>query len=344
MPAILPGKTPKEGECKVLPHPRRSPAKRPPACRRCRPDWFYRGEEWYETLYEKTADRVRTSVSVFSDASDLAGAAGLSRTALNVLFRRHAHESPAAFLRRTRVEHACALLAAGHKPAQAAAAGFESSSAFHEHFLARTGLTPGNYAALATRANSPCACPPLPAPGDAGVLWTRPLSISERVRPNGFQKAALITGNRRPCSMSLSRVTRQFAGPTQPIDSPPTGPGSHVGLGWDASGFERHFGAIPCWAIHRPPAWFADADDARAMGSADMGHLGQQISLRAAVALRRALIGRYGIAHSAGCELIRRPGLFAAGRCGSARSGLLRVQSGLSGCGRESGDQRRSAA
>src|SRR5712671_62953 len=28
-------------------------------CHRCRPDWFYRGEEWYESLYEQTAARVR---------------------------------------------------------------------------------------------------------------------------------------------------------------------------------------------------------------------------------------------------------------------------------------------
>src|SRR5271154_216435 len=44
-------------------------------CHRCRPDWFYRGEEWYESLYEQTAARVRRSPSTFSDIGDMAAAA-----------------------------------------------------------------------------------------------------------------------------------------------------------------------------------------------------------------------------------------------------------------------------
>src|SRR5665213_1225478 len=118
-------------------------------CRRCRPDFFYRGAEWHENLFEQTAERVRLGPAAFHDLADLARAAGLSRSALADLFREHAHESPGVFLRRIRVNRAAILLAQGTKPADAAlAAGFESSSTFHQQFVLRTGLTPGAYAGL----------------------------------------------------------------------------------------------------------------------------------------------------------------------------------------------------
>src|SRR4051794_38918273 len=63
-------------------------------CHRCRPDYFYRGAEWHENLYEETAARVRRESAAFTDIPSLARAAGLSRTALNGLFRDHSHESP----------------------------------------------------------------------------------------------------------------------------------------------------------------------------------------------------------------------------------------------------------
>src|SRR5579871_2844626 len=72
-------------------------------CFRCHPDSFYRGEEFHEILYEQTAARVFANPGGFRGIADLARAAGLSRTALNDLFRVHAHESPAGFLRRVRV-------------------------------------------------------------------------------------------------------------------------------------------------------------------------------------------------------------------------------------------------
>ncbi len=129
-------------------------------CHRCHPDWFYRGEEWYESLFEQTAARVREAPGSFRDIAAVAKAAGIRRTALNDLFREHAHESPGAFLRRVRVEHVCRLLECGARPADAAAsAGFEGTSAFHQQFLARTGLTPGGYAGLGNvRRSLYCGC------------------------------------------------------------------------------------------------------------------------------------------------------------------------------------------
>src|SRR5665213_1638783 len=165
-------------------------------CRRCRPDWFYRGEEWHETLYEQTAARVRHAPAAFPDIGAIAAAAGLSRTALNDLFREHAHESPAAFLRRIRVDRARRLLEAGQRPGDAAAeAGFESTSGFHDQFLARTGLTPGVYAGMAGAREFTLRLPPRYRFREVLDFYGRdPMSVSEHVSAGSFRKALLIDG------------------------------------------------------------------------------------------------------------------------------------------------------
>ena len=75
-------------------------------CLRCRPEYFYRGTEWRENLFEETAARVRKEPAAFRNIGDLARTSGLACTALSDLFRDHAQESPAAFLRRVRTEFA----------------------------------------------------------------------------------------------------------------------------------------------------------------------------------------------------------------------------------------------
>jgi AraC family transcriptional regulator of adaptative response / DNA-3-methyladenine glycosylase II len=120
------------------------------ACKRCRPDLFYRGEDENSALFEGLAERVRTNPSGFADASGLAKGAGVSLTKLGALFREHAHLAPAQWLRRERVRHAAALLLGSNTTVVDVgyAAGFESESVFHRQFLALTRMTPGAYRAL----------------------------------------------------------------------------------------------------------------------------------------------------------------------------------------------------
>lgn len=120
------------------------------ACKRCRPDLFYRGEDSDIALFEGLASRVRTSPETYADVPALADACGVSQTKLGELLRDHAHLSPAAWLRRERVRAACRLLlASDDKIADIGyAVGFESESVFHRQFLALTRLTPGAYRAL----------------------------------------------------------------------------------------------------------------------------------------------------------------------------------------------------
>ena len=120
------------------------------ACKRCRPDLFYRGEDENIALFEGLAERVRANPASFADASGLAKGAGVSLTKLGALFREHAHLAPAQWLRRERVRHAADLLLTGNDKVVDVgyAAGFESESVFHRQFLALTRMTPGAYRAL----------------------------------------------------------------------------------------------------------------------------------------------------------------------------------------------------
>ncbi|MBV8801297.1 MAG: DNA-3-methyladenine glycosylase 2 family protein [Alphaproteobacteria bacterium] len=120
------------------------------ACKRCRPDLFYRGEDEDISLFEGLAARVRTAPYDFPDAPALAKAAGVSLTKLGDLFRGHAHLAPAAWLRRERVRVAShRLLETSDRVLEVGyAAGFESESVFHRQFLALMRMTPGAYRAM----------------------------------------------------------------------------------------------------------------------------------------------------------------------------------------------------
>lgn len=121
------------------------------ACKRCRPDLYYRGgEDGDIALFDGLAVRVRAAPESFADTGALARACGVSRSKLDDLLREHAHRAPAAWLRRERVRAACRRLLetkarvvdVGH------AAGFASESVFHRQFLALTRMTPGAYRSL----------------------------------------------------------------------------------------------------------------------------------------------------------------------------------------------------
>lgn len=120
------------------------------ACKRCRPDFFYRGEDGDVALFEGLAKRVRAAPDRFASTAALARACGVSQTKLGDLARTHAHMAPAAWLRRERVRAACELLLGSQERVVAIghAAGFASESAFHRQFLQLTRMTPGAYRSL----------------------------------------------------------------------------------------------------------------------------------------------------------------------------------------------------
>src|SRR4051812_10388023 len=120
------------------------------ACKRCRPDLYYKGEDENVALFEGLAARVAAAPDGFADASALARQAGVSLTKLGDLYRDHAHLARVQWLRRMRVKRAATeLLARRDRIAEVGfGAGFESESVFHRQFLAQTRMTPGAYRAL----------------------------------------------------------------------------------------------------------------------------------------------------------------------------------------------------
>ena len=120
------------------------------ACKRCRPDLYYKGEDENVALFQGLSSRVSMAPENFADASALAKEAGVSLTKLGDLFRDHAHLAPASWLRRMRVKRAATELLGGRdKVAEIGfGAGFESESVFHRQFLSQMRMTPGAYRAL----------------------------------------------------------------------------------------------------------------------------------------------------------------------------------------------------
>src|SRR5580692_6899672 len=120
------------------------------ACKRCRPDLFYRGEDGDIQLFDGLAARLRANPEGFADVAAMASSCGVSQTKLGTLFRDHAHLAPASWLRRERVRATQKLLLDGDERVVdiGYAAGFESESVFHRQFLSLARLTPGAYRVL----------------------------------------------------------------------------------------------------------------------------------------------------------------------------------------------------
>ena len=120
------------------------------ACKRSRPDLYYRGEDAGIALFEGLARRVTADTLAFADAPALARGAGVSATKLAQLFRDHAHLAPVQWLRRMRVAQAGRALLHGRERVVEVGfgAGFESESVFHRQFLAHMRMTPSAYRAL----------------------------------------------------------------------------------------------------------------------------------------------------------------------------------------------------
>ena len=269
-------------------------------CLRCRPEYFYRDAEWRENLFEETVARVRKEPAAFTGIADLAGACGLARSALSDLFRDHAQESPAAFLGRVRTEYAAGLLEQGAKPADASAqAGFESASVFHRHFRARNGLTPAVYANLAASNEFEVRLPAHYRPEEVLRFFGRDTaSVSERVDAQCVTKCVLIDRQPAVLRLHLGRQTAHCTTDAMNVFAAHRVAVHMLGLDSAAATFEREFAGDELLGgiIRRqrgllipltPSPWEALA----------WAICGQQISVKAAVALRRA--SRRGTSSSA---------------------------------------------
>jgi transcriptional regulator GlxA family with amidase domain len=93
-------------------------------------------------------DLVSAQPALEHTADSLAAVAGVSPRHLTRLFTAELGTSPARYVERVRLDHAKALLTAGHGVAETArAAGFGSAETLRRVFAARFGVPPGHYRA-----------------------------------------------------------------------------------------------------------------------------------------------------------------------------------------------------
>src|SRR5580698_7459051 len=178
------------------------------ACKRCRPDLFYKGEDENIALFEGLIGRVRAAPHEFPDASALAKACGVSQTKLGELFRDHAHLAPASWLRRERVRHAAiALLAGSDKVVDIGfQVGFESESVFHRQFLGLARMTPGAFRSLKGASVFLLQLPPGYRAAEILAYHGRdPESLCEKSEGNRLWKALLTPDGAAVLEISLEK-------------------------------------------------------------------------------------------------------------------------------------------
>ena len=264
------------------------------ACKRCRPDLYYRGEDENLALFDGLAARVARSPDTFANAGALARAAGVSLTKLGDLLRDHAHLAPVQWLRRQRVRAAARdllrgkgrILDIGH------AAGFESESVFHRQFLAHMRMTPGAYRALDGAEVFLLHLPPNYRSAEIIAYHGRdPLAVSERSEGNRIWKALPTADG--PVVMEIAIEPGQawvhlHAGAKLGRDSMAFLHGAALrilALTQDVVGFEtRHADFVARRRGLRLPLLPTGFD------ALCWGIIGQQINLKFAASLRRELI------------------------------------------------------
>lgn len=278
-------------------------------CKRCRPELFYRGEDWDRSLYEGLTARVAANPAGFADAEALAAACGVSAGKLGQLFRDHAHLTPAAWLKRARIRHAARRLRepSGRIVDIGLEAGFESESAFYRQFGLWMAMAPGAYRALGESTNGRFTLT-LPEGYRAGELIAYhgrdAQSLSERVTGSLLQKALLLGG--KPALLEIDLAESAGAVPQ-----------AHCRLTGSDDLFAAHAIALRLLGLTQDPAPFegraAQAGPFASLIAARPGLrvpltatifealswaiIGQQINLAFAMALRRSLIAKVGVLH-----------------------------------------------
>jgi AraC family transcriptional regulator of adaptative response / DNA-3-methyladenine glycosylase II len=120
------------------------------ACKRCRPDNYYRGIDQDHGTLTDLIDQVRNNIAAFPNVRSLVRASGFGSTKLANLCIDHFHQTPAGLLRSLRIQRAAELLTTHRlSPMECCfAAGFGSLATFYQQFPKATGMTPAAYGAL----------------------------------------------------------------------------------------------------------------------------------------------------------------------------------------------------
>jgi len=277
-------------------------------CKRCRPDAFYRGDDADLARLETAMAQAIARPAAFPEVEALAEATAVGVTKLKDLFRDHAHQQPAAYLQRIRIQAACNRLAAGQGDLidLASSSGYESTSGFHEAFRRQTGLSPGAYRTMLAADTFTLPLPVGLRVADVLAFHGRDgQSVSERVIGACLKKAFL-------CGGQASVLTMTFGEKSMAV--------SLTGASGPAAMAVAHGAALRLLGWHGDPTAFELAHPDLARGRVGLrvlltldpfealvwAILGQQVNLAFAYALRRDLIRLAGVPAADG--LIAHPG------------------------------------
>jgi methylphosphotriester-DNA--protein-cysteine methyltransferase len=113
-------------------------------CLKCHPDDFSRGADPVLESIETLVAEVRADPGALQRRPAVVRRSGFGTTRCFELFRQHYHATPADLLLRAKDRRGTAPARSPGLPLAevAAGAGFESLSAFHEHFRSQNGMTP----------------------------------------------------------------------------------------------------------------------------------------------------------------------------------------------------------
>lgn len=227
--------------------------------------------------------------AAFPSIDSLADVCGVGTAKLTMLFRRHAHTTSAVFLNRARVGAASRLLLETRSRVADIGyeTGFESSSAFSGHFLRQTGLAPKDYRRMLHSREFPLHLPENFFASEVLRYHGRdPLSPSERVSGSLLAKVLRIESMAVEVRIELGASRAHCAVDT--LLSPAGMAAAHLsvlrilGLAHKSRpGLARRLGG---------PGGLRIPLTANVFEALVWAILGQQINLRFAAALRRAVI------------------------------------------------------
>jgi AraC family transcriptional regulator of adaptative response / DNA-3-methyladenine glycosylase II len=273
------------------------------ACKRCRPDLFYKGEDENIALFEGLQARVRAACHEFPDASALAKSCGVSQTKLGELFREHAHLAPAAWLRRERVRVAAHMLLDGEERVVDVGygAGFESESVFHRQFLALTRMTPGAYRALKGAGVFLLQLPPGYRAQEVLAYHARdPQSRSEKSEGNRIWKALLTPDGPAVLEISLegegawcrTHCARKLG--RESLEQLHAAALRMLGLNNEVALFEKRVAGDPALTFFARRKGLRVPNIPTGFDGLCWAIIGQQINVKFAAALRREIVALAG--------------------------------------------------
>lgn len=184
-----PARKPKPENVRFFKRPEEAEAAGLRACKRCRPQMFYRDRDPDRELVEGLVERIVEDARAFRNVGDLVATTDVGSSKLVELFRRHYHTTPSEMLSRQRVADACSLLLNTDRPIADVAfeVGFETLSVFNENFRRLQRLSPQSYRRLADADDFEIELPEsFLADRILAYIGRDPASLSERVDGRSF--------------------------------------------------------------------------------------------------------------------------------------------------------------